>query len=756
MAFLKRLLLVFIPLSLFAQPDTTRFTISLDALNSADIDQNVVKSASTITAASRKAQDVNQIPFTGYIITAQEIQQRGYKTLVDVLKDLPGVKVSQPGSALHGETFLMRGLFGNYYVKILVDDLPVQPSATSGMPIGTQLPVAQAERIEVIFGPAASIYGADAMAGVINIVTKKATNLYLAEVDISSGIPGNYGFEATLGGKFATKKRVLSYMAYGGMSQFTNLPITGGEYDQVYNPEFYALLGGDSIQSYLNSPYYKGTAMGPQFTSLPIESRKFGLRVGSKKLTLGFDYGYRSTHSAIGSNPLNKTYHDINTRFGERTFRAFGSYKTNWAKWRSQTNAEVLHYFLNPNSSYITEQSPLGYQGLFYSYAESIDAYAEQFFDRDFGQHFNLLAGATFQYSGNLPQTDLYSEPFDPSAYKPFATSLPEKYAIFESLGLSPVNFYNIGAVLELAYHTGNTTIIAGGRYDYREYFGQAISPRIGITQMLGNRHHLRSTFSTAFRPPSSYLIYNGAYGISIDSISLAFPSPNDSLRAETLWNIDFGWLFQISEKQSIDFSAFYHKTNDLISRTSISLSPVFGLFEYYGFVSDKNAYAQLFCLQLVHNAKFQLGNVGFRSTMSLNYAQGKEVLPFGGGTVNYYRMQPAYTVKWLLEVNPTKSLYISVRSHFFSDWRTRSVVRAGLENVLVADGFYLIDLQVRYAIAENKEIYVTVNNATNNHYYGIGASGGAGTLAGRVVFEDLIYNPQLLRVIKVGVRIAL
>jgi hypothetical protein len=118
--------------------------------------------------------------------------------------------------------------------------------------------------------------------------------------------------------------------------------------------------------------------------------------------------------------------------------------------------------------------------------------------------------------------------------------------------------------------------------------------------------------------------------------------------------------------------------------------------------------------------------------------------------------MQPAYTAKWLLEVTPFKSVYVSIRSQFFSTWRTRSVVRVGLAEELVADSFYTIDLNLRYAVAAGKEIYLMVNNLTNNYHFGIGASGGAGFLNNRKVFEDLFFNPQVLRVIKVGVRIAI
>jgi len=120
----------------------------------------------------RFLQNQDEIPFTTFVITKEEILDNGYTTLVDVMKSLPGIRVSQPGSGQDGETFMIRGLLGNSHMKILLNDSPIKPSIVKGMPIGAQLPIRQAERIEVIFGPAAVLYGADASAGVINIITK--------------------------------------------------------------------------------------------------------------------------------------------------------------------------------------------------------------------------------------------------------------------------------------------------------------------------------------------------------------------------------------------------------------------------------------------------------------------------------------------------------------------------------------------------------------------------------------------------------
>ena len=124
-----------------------------------------------ITTASRSARSVKDLPATVHIITREEILNNNYSTLVDALKDILGVKVSQPGNGTHGEKYLMRGLWGNNYAKILINGIPVRPSAVDGMPIGEQINMKNVERIEVVYGPASALYGADALAGIINIIT---------------------------------------------------------------------------------------------------------------------------------------------------------------------------------------------------------------------------------------------------------------------------------------------------------------------------------------------------------------------------------------------------------------------------------------------------------------------------------------------------------------------------------------------------------------------------------------------------------
>ena len=140
----------------FGQVDTSY--LAYDELDLSDMDLLVKSNQTTkVIAGTRTEQDLEDLPFTVFVITAKEIREQGYFTLVDALKNLPGIRVSQPGSGLDGESFMMRGLYGNTYAKILINDVPIRPSVVGGMPIGSQLPIRQAERIEVIYGPAATL-----------------------------------------------------------------------------------------------------------------------------------------------------------------------------------------------------------------------------------------------------------------------------------------------------------------------------------------------------------------------------------------------------------------------------------------------------------------------------------------------------------------------------------------------------------------------------------------------------------------------
>ena len=734
-----------------AQQDSSRIT--MDRLGKEDFTDKKVGTETVVTSASRNAKNLENLPFTAYVITDKMITERGYQTLVDVLNDLPGTRVSQPGSAIHGETFSLRGLFGNYYTKILVDNVPIQPSATNGMPLDAQLPIQSVERIEVIYGPAADVYGADAMAGVINIITKESEQINWGNASLIMGSPYLSGIKFTVGGKIGKRNRVFKYSAFGGYRQMRDKNITRG-YEEVYNPVNFRL--GDNPY-YLNNPNYSGTETAPDFNGLPSNSAHLGLRLSGKKLTLGFDGMLRNEHSAIGLNPLYSTYHNPNTKMGEHIFRGFAAYNTKIKKWNSRTFLSWLSYRMDRASSRGTLDDPL-FLGtgipteLFYaySYGASDDIYFEETVNYGWQNGLSFQAGVTFQYSGNFPNFNYLDEPFNPSDYSPWANEIKNS-PVLELLNIRPFNYSNTSAMAQMYYDKNKWQAMFGLRYDYNSAFGSALNPRFGASYKVKPNHILRSSVSTAFRPPSSYLIFNSLRSVPGNPALGIIPTPQFDLKPEQLISLELGWKWLISENSQVDVVAYAHQTENHIVKT---LSDQNGDL-FYGYQNGEESLSGLSGLQLEYTFK-NLGALNWYSNLSVNYSVGYEDLPFDQGRISSYREMPNWIGKWLMGCTPLPRFGIGLRQQITSSWLSSSVFNSDLAEGSRIDGYYTIDILVNYDFTENIKLFANVYNANNAKYGGISAVNDIGVpLTNDFNFTESLYlNPQMGARFTLGVNV--
>ncbi|MDQ9020700.1 TonB-dependent receptor [Acinetobacter sichuanensis] len=136
-----------------------------------------VQLETVVLTASGYKQDKTKAPASMTVITRKELENRQYSDITDVLRNTPGVVISGAGSA---QTVSIRGM-GSSYTLFLVNgkrqfSKDVNPNGDdNGFEKNILPPVAEIERIEVIRGPASTLYGTDAMGGVVNIITKKVS-----------------------------------------------------------------------------------------------------------------------------------------------------------------------------------------------------------------------------------------------------------------------------------------------------------------------------------------------------------------------------------------------------------------------------------------------------------------------------------------------------------------------------------------------------------------------------------------------------
>ena len=128
----------------------------------------------TVTSATKTEQSIKDVTSNIDVITAEDIEARKFKTVVEALQTLPGIQVSSSGGLGQLSQIYLRGM-GTDKTLVLIDGIRYNDITTpNGAANFEHLMINDIERIEVIKGAQSSIWGADASAGVINIITKSA------------------------------------------------------------------------------------------------------------------------------------------------------------------------------------------------------------------------------------------------------------------------------------------------------------------------------------------------------------------------------------------------------------------------------------------------------------------------------------------------------------------------------------------------------------------------------------------------------
>lgn len=158
-----------------------------------------------VISAAGYEQKITDAPASISVVTSEELSKRPFTTLLDAVRDLEGVDVGETRDKTGQGTISLRGM-GADYTLILVDGKrqnnhgDIYPNNFGGNQFGHMPPMTAIERIEVIRGPASTLYGADAMGGVINIITKKVTDKWQGSASFSGTVQEDdaYGDDSTI------------------------------------------------------------------------------------------------------------------------------------------------------------------------------------------------------------------------------------------------------------------------------------------------------------------------------------------------------------------------------------------------------------------------------------------------------------------------------------------------------------------------------------------------------------------------------
>ncbi|KPK87793.1 MAG: hypothetical protein AMS27_01295 [Bacteroides sp. SM23_62_1] len=757
----------------FSQVDSSYSAIDKDILQAEDLIFSIDSSRLKVISAGRISKNLDELPLTVYVVSHEEILRNQYTSLIDVLNSLPGITTSQPGTGELGESFQIWGLTGNLYTKILINGLPVKPSVVTGMPIGSQLPIREADRIEVIYGTSSSVYGADAVSGVINIITKEADKGTFVRGDISLGEDGYSYINFFLGGKGGKNNNILQYSFYGTKAEHNNMNI---EYDdeEVYNPLNYYQqqgmlfdLGGtsyepleinesvlrqhavdpDEFKSQYYGKYYEGSVTSPTMEAMGSAAHMMGLQLKFRGIRLSYDNMYRKTHSSLGLSPVFYKYNNPQNYWGESIQRVTLSYTREFNRFSSSTQINNLVYQMDPNSS--QGLTFLSNTDKIFRYSASTDLMLEQVFSASLIRNFEMVIGLSYQQSTNLPVTNYLWAPFDKRDYKALSERVTLRDTIMGRFGMNPVNFSNISEFLQFYYILKNFRFLGGLRYDINTLYGNRFSPQLGILFKSAKKISLHLSAGSAYKAPPSSIVYQSlAYPLDVDRIQYQVV-PNQDLEPEKFSTLELGINRPIFKRGMIHQTFFYYRITDHLVPETLPMSDL----NYINPVNDS-------VRSWINNQQSISNVVGSQTTLifddiiksvhldtevSLSFLNRQDHLPDVLEIVsNYLSLMPKHSGKLKVSLYPVKNLYVHVESLWMTKWLRLLIPFEDLYNELFkkTDGYYALNLLTSYDISDNLGVFIKVTNLFDEKYGSVNAT---------ILNENLVYNPQLRRTIRFG-----
>ncbi|MDK9686752.1 ligand-gated channel protein [Halomonas sp. LC1] len=143
-----------------------------------------------VVTASGFEQQISSAPASISVISREELERGHYQNVTDALRDVPGVVVTGGGRGDNGNDISIRGM-PSQYTLILVDGRPQssresRPNRDAGFEQDWLPPLQAIERIEVVRGPMSTLYGSDAIGGVINVITRKVADSWHGNIQLDT------------------------------------------------------------------------------------------------------------------------------------------------------------------------------------------------------------------------------------------------------------------------------------------------------------------------------------------------------------------------------------------------------------------------------------------------------------------------------------------------------------------------------------------------------------------------------------------
>jgi len=623
----------------------------------------------TVEVASGVAQDASTAPAVTTVITAQDLEATGARTLTEALEAVPGLNVSR-NFFMYAPIYTIRGIYSSFnpQVLIMINGVPLK-DLHAGNPSsrGLHIPVYYVQRVEIMRGPGSAVHGADALSGIINVITKTAKDIAGTEVGARVGSFGQADGWVLHGGNYQGFE-LATMVRYG--SEDSHEEVVTKDFQSIMDQRFGSkashapaapAVQRDSLN--LRVDISRTTADGATWRAQLANQSEFDAGAG---------VGPAQALDAVGRTDLRIT--DL------------------ILSWEQPKLAQ--HWSMNVDAAFTDR----GYESI-------IQVYPPGAFGGQYPIGFNTIVGL-YERSGRLNLSNIYSGLADHVMRFGAGYTYADQYQATQSsnwlyppqnpprpyggelVDISDTRFMFNREEVRSSYYafaqdawqfTKNWELTGGARYDDYSDFGQTFNLRGALVWQARTNLTAKLLYGEAFRAPSFQELYNANNPLS---------QGNPNLTAETIDTLELAFDFRPRETIHTALNLYYFTWQDGIEflsppgQTSTNTQAGQGARIAQNMADDIKG----------HGFEFELRwKTSVRSSLMFNYAWHK--VEQAGVDWGYYPQQDAYArFDWLVYPDwylDAQANWVAQRQRQLGDART------------AIDDYLTVDLAVRYKKAK-------------------------------------------------------
>jgi len=446
------------------------------------------------------------------VLSSQEISEQGITTFDGALTRMMPQASMAPSSM---GTFLRLNGLGNKYILILINGQKLSGDISNNVDLN-RINMARVKRIEVLDGAASSLYGSDAIAGVINIITDQPTqNL----VSITS--------DTKVGGHGVLTESVSLDFYKNGFGSYTSF--THDRADSYQTTDLEYIKGSETETQQTIAPLftgYRSNIIGQKFTYAPTQHLA---------LNAGLDYSYKITDRPETRQDITGGT-DYEMRYKGLRWNVGGIYKfTNRHSLQADFTVDRFRY----GKEYDVETKT-------YAVGDYVQSKKQRMMEGELKAILGLTANST-----TILGADWRKDYLD-------ATS-----------GNIDQNVYTLAAYAQHEMRiVKNLSATLGLRYTHHETFNNHLTPKATLMYAPGNIR-LRATYSTGFRAPGLDELYYHYYSVNRGKPQISFG--NQELKPEKSHYLSLNAEYR-TEMIAVSVTGFLNRINDMVVKQNISV----------------------------------------------------------------------------------------------------------------------------------------------------------------------------------------